>query len=251
MCARFNCVNVIFPFVPFCLLAGDLQRELPQAQLFINDRVDLACTLSTAGVHLRESSLPPAVVRRPASAIPTAGECPCISIDGALAAEQQGADFVVLGPIHDTPSKREAWRASRTVGAWQAAIRSYSDFCDRRHDGGPCTRCQAEAGAFGVGCVVVDPKRRRRCAGYHVVALRGETGVMMIFRTNISSNDHHAWPTAQLTTPMWVLEPKSVDDRHCSGFSTIRRVQNGRTKGSSGRLRSFRDSVKRLTKSLF
>lgn len=87
-------------------LAGDLQRELPQAQLFINDRVDLACALSTAGVHLRESSLPPAVVRGLLQSAQLLGVS-VHSIDGALAAEQQGADFVVLGPIHDTPSKRE------------------------------------------------------------------------------------------------------------------------------------------------
>ena len=87
-------------------LADDLQRELPQAKVLINDRVDLALALSTQGVHLRESSLPTAVVRgllQPSQLLGASVH----SIDGALAAEQQGADFVVLGPIHDTPSKRE------------------------------------------------------------------------------------------------------------------------------------------------
>lgn len=87
-------------------LAEDLQRELPQAKLFINDRADLALALSAHGVHLRESSLPVAVVRdllQPSQLLGASVH----SIEGALTAEQQGADFVVLGPIHDTPSKRE------------------------------------------------------------------------------------------------------------------------------------------------
>lgn len=87
-------------------LAEELQRELPQAKLFINDRVDLALTLSAHGMHLRESSLPVAVVRgllQPSQLLGASVH----SIEGALTAEQQGADFVVLGPIHDTPSKRE------------------------------------------------------------------------------------------------------------------------------------------------
>ena len=51
-------------------------------------------------------SLPPAVVRGLLQSAQLLGVS-VHSIDGALAAEQQGADFVVLGPIRDTPSKRE------------------------------------------------------------------------------------------------------------------------------------------------
>lgn len=87
-------------------LAEALQRELPQARLFINDRVDLALALSAHGVHLRESSLPAVVVRGLLQRSQLLGAS-VHSIEGALAAEQQGADFVVLGPIHDTPSKRQ------------------------------------------------------------------------------------------------------------------------------------------------
>jgi thiamine-phosphate pyrophosphorylase len=87
-------------------LATDLQREVSTAALFINDRVDLAVALSTRGVHLRESSLPTSVVRsllRPQQLLGRSVH----SIDGVVAAELQGADFIVLGPIYDTPSKRE------------------------------------------------------------------------------------------------------------------------------------------------
>ncbi|MBS0171378.1 MAG: thiamine phosphate synthase [Nitrospira sp.] len=87
-------------------MAADLQRELPQVKLFINDRVDLALALSAHGVHLRESSMPVAVVHgllQPSQLLGASVH----SLEGALEAERQGADFVVLGPIHDTPSKRE------------------------------------------------------------------------------------------------------------------------------------------------
>ncbi len=86
-------------------LAQELQRELPDARLFINDRVDVAVALRTGGVHLRESSLPAGVVHDllwPSQLLGVSVH----SLDGVMAAEQQGADFVVLGPIYDTPSKR-------------------------------------------------------------------------------------------------------------------------------------------------
>ncbi|MGC3973602.1 MAG: thiamine phosphate synthase [Nitrospira sp.] len=86
-------------------LAAELQNELPDARLFINDRVDVALALRTSGVHLRESSLPAGVVRSllwPSQLLGLSVH----SFDGVIAAEQQGADFVVLGPIYDTPSKR-------------------------------------------------------------------------------------------------------------------------------------------------
>jgi len=57
-------------------------------------------------VHLRENSLPIPVVRGMLHPHQLLGRS-VHSIDGAAAAERQGADFVVLGPIYDTPSKRE------------------------------------------------------------------------------------------------------------------------------------------------
>ena len=86
-------------------LAEDLQREAPGACVFINDRMDLALALATRGVHLRESSLPTSVVRnilRPEQWLGRSVH----SVEAAAAAEREGADFVVLGPIYETPSKQ-------------------------------------------------------------------------------------------------------------------------------------------------
>jgi thiamine-phosphate pyrophosphorylase len=68
--------------------------------------VDLTLALATYGVHLRESSLPTSVVRgllRPEQLLGRSVH----SIEGVADAEREGADFVVLGPIYETPSKQE------------------------------------------------------------------------------------------------------------------------------------------------
>ena len=75
-------------------------------KLLINDRADLAIISGADGVHLRETSLPASVVRRTVGAERLIGVS-VHSVEGAAQAEAQGADFVVLGPIYETPAKRE------------------------------------------------------------------------------------------------------------------------------------------------
>jgi thiamine-phosphate pyrophosphorylase len=73
--------------------------------LFINDRVDLVLALGADGVHLRSNSMPIRAARRvlgPHRLIGTSVH----SVDEVLKAETDGADFAVLGPVYDTPSKR-------------------------------------------------------------------------------------------------------------------------------------------------
>jgi thiamine-phosphate pyrophosphorylase len=76
------------------------------ATLLINDRIDLCWAAGADGVQLREDSLPTDVVRR------LLGEQRLIgvsvhSMEAARRAETQGADFVLFGPVYDTPSKRD------------------------------------------------------------------------------------------------------------------------------------------------
>ncbi len=122
------------------------------AHLFINDRLDLALTLGGVGVHLRSNSLPVAVTRRLLGASRLLG-ISTHSVEEVLRAEAGGADYVVLGPIYDTPSKRmygiplgvrAIERASRAVRVPVMAI------------GGVTlarTRELRDAGAFGVAVV--------------------------------------------------------------------------------------------------
>lgn len=81
----------------------ELTREYG-AKLLINDRVDIALAVGADGVHLGQESLPAHAVRKIAGddfliGVSTHG------IDEALEAEKDGADFITLGPIYNTPSK--------------------------------------------------------------------------------------------------------------------------------------------------
>ena len=76
-----------------------------RSQLLINDRIDVALTLEGVGVHLRSNSLPVPVARQ----LLGAGRLLGVSVHGveeARQVESQGADYIVLGPIYETPSKQ-------------------------------------------------------------------------------------------------------------------------------------------------
>jgi thiamine-phosphate pyrophosphorylase len=75
------------------------------SQFLINDRIDVALALEGVGVHLRSNSLPVPVARQMLGA----GRLLGVSVHGveeAMQAESQGADYIVLGPIYETPSKQ-------------------------------------------------------------------------------------------------------------------------------------------------
>ncbi len=75
------------------------------SQLLINDRIDIALALEGVGVHLRSNSLPVSVARKMLGTQRLLGVS-VHSIEEAVQAEFQGADYVVLGPIYETPSKQ-------------------------------------------------------------------------------------------------------------------------------------------------
>ncbi|RMG73292.1 MAG: thiamine phosphate synthase [Nitrospirae bacterium] len=87
---------------------AEKMRELTtryRARLFINDRVDVAMAVGADGVHLGGNSMPAHAVRK------VVGDRMLIgvsthSLEEALDAERQGADFVTFSPVFDTPSKR-------------------------------------------------------------------------------------------------------------------------------------------------
>jgi thiamine-phosphate pyrophosphorylase len=72
--------------------------------LLINDRLDVALALDAAGVHLAGHSLPTAVARRVLGARKLLGVS-THSVEEARRAAAEGADFVVFGPVFETPSK--------------------------------------------------------------------------------------------------------------------------------------------------
>jgi thiamine-phosphate pyrophosphorylase len=91
------------------------------AQLLINDRVDVAKTLDGVGVHLRANSLPVAAARKILGGQRLIGSS-THSVEEVVQAEAEGADYVVLGPIYETPSKT-AYGAPLGVRALEEACR--------------------------------------------------------------------------------------------------------------------------------
>ena len=75
------------------------------SQLLINDRIDIAMALEGAGVHLRSNSLPVSAARQMLGAERILGVS-VHSVEEAVQRESQGADYIVLGPIYETPSKQ-------------------------------------------------------------------------------------------------------------------------------------------------
>lgn len=82
------------------------------ARLLVNDRLDVARSERTAGVHLGEHSLPVGEVSEWLS--PSASRIDvcnflvgvsCHSVEEAVSAERNGANYIFFGPIFATPSK--------------------------------------------------------------------------------------------------------------------------------------------------
>jgi thiamine-phosphate pyrophosphorylase len=76
------------------------------ARLFVNDRADVALAAGADGVQRAGTSLPVSALR----AISPPGFLIGASVHSpaeARAAEPEGADFLLFGPVYDTPSKRE------------------------------------------------------------------------------------------------------------------------------------------------
>ncbi len=75
-----------------------------EARILINDRADIARALGASGVHLTERSIPPDEARKSL----TDGSLIGVSthdIEGAMRAQEHGADFVTFGPVFATESK--------------------------------------------------------------------------------------------------------------------------------------------------
>ena len=70
-------------------------------RILVNDRLDVAMAAGIQGVHLPGNGLPPGRVRRFVEILGVSIH----SLDEGLKAERDGADFVVFGPVFDSPGK--------------------------------------------------------------------------------------------------------------------------------------------------
>jgi thiamine-phosphate pyrophosphorylase len=134
-------------------LARDVQAVTAssKSQLLINDRVDVALALEGVGVHLRSNSLPLSVARQMLGAQRLLG-ISVHAVEEAVQAEAQGADYIVLGPIYETPSK-QMFGPPLGIHALEKACKL------------------VRVPIFGIGGVTVARAREMRCVGAFGVAV--------------------------------------------------------------------------------
>lgn len=103
-------------------LAERLRRVTADAgaRLLINDRVDVALGVEADGVHLRSDRMPIEAVRA------LVGPKRLIGVSTHSAEEilaASGADFAVMGPVYDTPTKR-SYGPPLGIAALHKAVRT-------------------------------------------------------------------------------------------------------------------------------
>jgi thiamine-phosphate diphosphorylase len=92
------------------------------ALFFVNDHVDLALAVEADGVHLGQKDLPVAAVRRLVPGHFLVG-CSTNNADEARQAERDGADYVSVGRLFPTGSKRDTRPATLdTLRSVKAAV---------------------------------------------------------------------------------------------------------------------------------
>jgi len=88
------------------------ERNGTSTRIIVNDRLDVALAEHTGGVHLGENSLPVQDVCKWVNAKPDLAErdkflvgVSCHSVQRAVSAAGDGADYIFFGPVFATPSK--------------------------------------------------------------------------------------------------------------------------------------------------
>jgi len=142
--------------------------------LIINDRVDLMLALDLDGVHLRANSLPITVVRRLVGRDRLIGVS-THSLDEVRKANRDGADYVVFGPIFDTPSKRP-------FGS-PMGLERLSEVCHA-----------SDIPVFAIGGITVSSVPDVRRAGAHGVAAIGA----ILARNDVGAATHDMLTTLML-----------------------------------------------------
>jgi len=90
----------------YLMLARQIKQMIGERHiaLLINDRLDVALTVKSQGIHLPGNSFPVSRIRKILDSTILIGRS-THHIDEALDAAESGADFVTFGPVYATESK--------------------------------------------------------------------------------------------------------------------------------------------------
>ncbi len=86
------------------LLRARQLRQAFRGHLIINDRIDVCLAAGADGVHLPSHRVAPSLLKARFGLQLRIGVS-CHTLDEVLRAEQEGADYVYLSPIFESPSK--------------------------------------------------------------------------------------------------------------------------------------------------
>lgn len=86
-----------------CLKLNSVFKET-KALFIINDHIDIAQCIPCQGVHIGQDDLPVKIARKLIGKDKLIGRS-CHSLPQALCAQDEGADYISLGPIFATPTK--------------------------------------------------------------------------------------------------------------------------------------------------
>jgi thiamine-phosphate pyrophosphorylase len=93
------------------LVAQAVARVPRSCRISVNDRMDVAIAAGAAGVHLGETSMPVEEAKRLVREKNLGANfflgVSAHSLESAQAAEKAGANYVIFGPVFETPSKKE------------------------------------------------------------------------------------------------------------------------------------------------
>jgi thiamine-phosphate pyrophosphorylase len=76
-------------------------------RILVNDRLDIAIAAGADGVHMTGTSIPTGIVRKSVPVDFLVGVSTHL-LDETIAAQDNGADFAIYGPVFETPGKRKA-----------------------------------------------------------------------------------------------------------------------------------------------
>lgn len=81
--------------------------DMYSVPLLINDRLDIALAVDAAGIHIGQEDIPVAAARQILGKDKIIGVS-AGSVNEALKAERQGADYIGVGAMYATPTKKDA-----------------------------------------------------------------------------------------------------------------------------------------------